>query len=486
MLKELEKYFIPILILADCIIALIAFGLCMSASLKEICLIGHQYNPADFAAQLQAYSNFSNLSFLNLLLLTVFYPLVQLLYLSKTRVRFFSAGAIIFQVGKVILIMVALSIPLLAINANFKEDLYFIGIFLFILFSLSSLMRFFTGLLIKSKNGNDHLLKAVIIIGTGAKGRETAKQIISHPEWGMRVSGFLTMDKEKIGQVIKGLPVIAHLDDLALILKKYVVDCVLFEGDKKYLPILDYIRRRCKIEGLDFALTSPEPGLTQSDYDVHERLDGLSFLFKKSVKQDPVKLSLKRIFDFFASTILLCLSLPFFILIPFLIKRDTPGPVFFRQERVGKNGRRFIMYKFRSMLDGAEKLQAQYMHLNEMDGPAFKIKNDPRVTSVGYFLRKTSLDELPQLFNVFKGDISLVGPRPPVYQEVYQYRPWERKRLSVAQGITCLWQVSGRNEIKFDEWMKLDLLYIENWSLATDFKILLQTIPAVISRKGAQ
>ena len=485
MLKELEKYFIPILVLADWIISFIAFGLTIPASLKEICLVGQQYNLADFALRLQAYSTLTTLSFLNLLLLTVCYPLVQLLFLLK-KVRFFSASAIIFQVGQVVLIMAALSIPLLAINANFKEDLYLIGIFLFIIFSLSSLTRFVVGRLIKNKRGNDNLLKAIIIIGTGSKSRETAQQIISHPEWGMRISGFLTMDQKKIGHKIKGLPVIANLDDLSLVFKKYVVDCVLFEGDKKYLPKLDYIKRRCNIEGLDFAFTNSEAGLTQSDYDVEERLGELSFLFKKSVNQDPVKLSLKRMFDFTASTILIFLFLPFFVLISFLIRRDSIGPVFFRQERVGKNGRRFIMYKFRSMVDGAEKMQAQYMHLNEMDGPAFKIKNDPRVTRVGYFLRKTSLDELPQLFNVFKGDISLVGPRPPVYQEVYQYRPWERKRLSVAQGITCLWQVSGRNDIKFDEWMKLDLLYIENWSLATDFKILLQTIPAVISRKGAQ
>ena len=144
------------------------------------------------------------------------------------------------------------------------------------------------------------------------------------------------------------------------------------------------------------------------------------------------------------------------------------------------------MYKFRTMVVGAEKMQDKVMHLNEMDGPVFKIRDDPRHTRMGKFLRKTSLDELPQLFNVFVGNMSLVGPRPPIMKEVLQYRLWQRKRLSVKQGVTCLWQVTGRNEIKFDEWMKLDMQYIENWSLTLDFKILLMTVKAVVSQKGAE
>ncbi len=196
-------------------------------------------------------------------------------------------------------------------------------------------------------------------------------------------------------------------------------------------------------------------------------------------------LFVKRLIDLAASAVAIVLCTPFWIIIPVLIKRDSPGPAFYVQERVGKNGRLFHMYKFRSMVDGAEKMQNLVMHLNEMDGPVFKIKADPRLTRIGKFLRRTSLDELPQLFNVFNGTMSLVGPRPPILSEVSQYRPWQRKRLSVTPGVTCLWQVTGRNEITFDEWMKLDMQYIENWSLALDIKILLKTVKAVIKRRGA-
>jgi lipopolysaccharide/colanic/teichoic acid biosynthesis glycosyltransferase len=143
------------------------------------------------------------------------------------------------------------------------------------------------------------------------------------------------------------------------------------------------------------------------------------------------------------------------------------------------------MYKFRSMVVDAEKMQARLTHLNEMDGPVFKIKDDPRFTGIGKFLRQTSIDELPQLFNVLKGDMSLVGPRPPLMKEVLQYQPWQKKRISVTPGITCLWQVTGRNNIKFEEWIQLDLQYIENWSLTLDFKILLRTVFVVLSRYGA-
>jgi len=193
----------------------------------------------------------------------------------------------------------------------------------------------------------------------------------------------------------------------------------------------------------------------------------------------------KRMLDFVLSLIGLVLGSPLACLIALAIKLDSPGPVLFKQVRVGQGGRPFVFYKFRSMFVGAEGIKREFLHLNQMDGPVFKLLNDPRITRVGRFLRKSSLDELPQLFNVLRGEMSLVGPRPPVPEEVRLYEPWQMRRLAVKPGLTCLWQVSGRSMIGFDEWMRLDIQYIRNRSLLLDLKILVRTVPAVLSGTGA-
>jgi len=193
----------------------------------------------------------------------------------------------------------------------------------------------------------------------------------------------------------------------------------------------------------------------------------------------------KKVMDIVASGLGLVVASPLLLLIALGVKLTSKGPVFFVQERVGLNGRIFKMYKFRSMVQDAEELKKKLAHLNEMSGPVFKIKDDPRVTPIGRFLRKTSLDELPQLWNVFRQEMSLVGPRPPLPSEVNLYDPKHRKRLSVKPGLTCIWQVSGRNDVDFDQWMEMDAEYVDNWSLALDMKILAQTVPVVLGRKGA-
>ncbi len=193
----------------------------------------------------------------------------------------------------------------------------------------------------------------------------------------------------------------------------------------------------------------------------------------------------KRVIDLCAVAVGLLLLWPFLLLLAIAIKIDSPGPVFYRSTRLGQRARAFEFLKFRTMGRDAEKKKAELEHLNEMTGPVFKIQNDPRVTRVGRFLRRTSLDELPQLFHVLRGEMGLVGPRPPIPSEVEQYEPWQRRRLSVVPGITCLWQVSGRNQIQFEEWMELDMEYIDKMSLWTDLKILFMTVPAVLRRKGA-
>ncbi|MFH1866397.1 MAG: sugar transferase [Candidatus Eisenbacteria bacterium] len=194
---------------------------------------------------------------------------------------------------------------------------------------------------------------------------------------------------------------------------------------------------------------------------------------------------IKRPLDILASLVGLLLLSPLFLVLAVMVRLDSRGPVFFRQMRVGKGGREFEFYKFRSMVQDAEAMKSKLMHLNELEGPVFKISDDPRITPIGRFLRRTSLDELPQLFNVLRGDMSLVGPRPPLPAEVANYESWQRQKLSVLPGITCLWQISGRNHIGFTEWMRLDIEYIRRQSFGVDVKILARTLPAVLLRKGA-
>lgn len=194
---------------------------------------------------------------------------------------------------------------------------------------------------------------------------------------------------------------------------------------------------------------------------------------------------IKRAVDFAGALVLLLLLAPLFLLIAICVRIDSPGPIIFSQKRLGFGGRAFVFYKFRSMRTDAEISRQKILHLNEVSGPIFKIRNDPRITRVGRLLRRYSIDELPQIFNVLKGDMSFVGPRPPLPEEVANYEDWQLKRLSIIPGITCLWQISGRSKLSFDEWVNLDLKYIESRSLWLDACILLKTIPAVISGDGA-
>lgn len=200
--------------------------------------------------------------------------------------------------------------------------------------------------------------------------------------------------------------------------------------------------------------------------------------------QQTTGLLLKTTIDYLGALGGFILTTPLFLIIGLAIKLSSPGPVFFKQERCGLNGRKFILYKFRTMVENAEDLKKQLWYENEMDGPVFKIKNDPRITPIGRFLRKTSLDELPQLINILKGEMSFVGPRPPIPSEVEQYALWQRRRLSMKPGLTCIWQISGRNKINFEKWMKLDLEYIDNWSIWLDLKLIFLTSREVFLGNG--
>ncbi len=195
---------------------------------------------------------------------------------------------------------------------------------------------------------------------------------------------------------------------------------------------------------------------------------------------------IKRFIDIFCSSLGILLLSPVFIIVGTIIKLDSKGPVIFSQKRVGKDGKEFKMYKFRSMVVNAEELKKKLMHQNEMSGPMFKMKDDPRITKIGKFIRKTSIDELPQLINVLKGEMSLVGPRPSLPKEVAQFEPWMMRRLDVKPGLTCYWQVSGRNNIDFDDWMKLDIKYVQDRSIKLDIKLIFKTVFVLFGDKNAR
>ena len=214
-------------------------------------------------------------------------------------------------------------------------------------------------------------------------------------------------------------------------------------------------------------------------------VEGIPLLDVAHVELSRFNMAVKRVFDLVVGGILCIVFLPLIAVIGLLVKRDSPGPVFFRQERMGRGAKPFFMLKFRSMHDGADKLREDLADQNEYDGPMFKIHDDPRITRIGYRLRRWSLDEVPQILNVMKGDMSLVGPRPLWVEEAKQCRGWTQKRLDITPGITGLWQVLGRSDIPFDEMVKLDYMYVTGWSLSWDVKLLLQTVPAVLQKRGA-
>jgi exopolysaccharide biosynthesis polyprenyl glycosylphosphotransferase len=227
--------------------------------------------------------------------------------------------------------------------------------------------------------------------------------------------------------------------------------------------------------GFRFARAEPQDKRAVSDGYVHY----------VTVRSKPVQMALKRAFDIVVSGTALAMLSPLLFGVAMLVKITSRGPVLFRQLRVGQHGRQFHMLKFRSMVADAEALKAKLLAQNEQQGPVFKMRSDPRITRIGRFIRKYSIDELPQLLNVLRGEMSIVGPRPPIPSEVAKYEAWQRRRLSVRPGLTCVWQVSGRNEISFEEWMYLDMQYIDHWSLRRDIELIAKTVPVVLTGRGA-
>lgn len=300
-----------------------------------------------------------------------------------------------------------------------------------------------------------------------------------------QVRGFVTEGAAGPEGSIGRWKVLGRFQDLPDIATKTPVDEVFLLPTAGPLEGNLELIRRCESMGMVIHLRLAPFEKTISRLELGE-IGGGEYLRFTTAPKSGVALTAKRILDVVAASVLLLLLSPFLLLVGLLVRLTSRGPAIFRQERAGRNGRVFTLFKFRTMAQGAEKARAGMEALNEMDGPVFKVKDDPRVTGLGRFLRKASIDELPQLWNVVKGDMSLVGPRPLPLYEVEKFESWQRRRMSMRPGITCLWQVSGRSGVtSFSEWMRLDLEYVDQWSLALDAKILLRTIPAVLGTRGA-
>jgi exopolysaccharide biosynthesis polyprenyl glycosylphosphotransferase len=331
----------------------------------------------------------------------------------------------------------------------------------------------------------DRWSRVALVVGTGDRARGLVKALGRYPEAGWRVHGALSLDEADPTVVVQGAPVIGALADLPDLLQgDLVVDEVFFAVPPERLEAITDALETCESLGVD-ARVIVDLYRPAHAHPFVEELFGLPFYGFSPTLTRQWMLAAKRAMDIVGG-LALCLALsPLLAGISLLIVLTSRGSAIFRQQRSGFHGRRFQMYKFRTMVQGAENMRAEVAHLNEMGGPVFKIADDPRLTSVGRFLRRTSLDELPQIVNVLKGEMSLVGPRPLPTYEASRIKGAQRRRLAMRPGMTGLWQVSGRNTVDFDGWMQLDLVYVDRWSLGLDWRILFRTIPVVLRGDGA-
>ncbi|HEX2920156.1 MAG TPA: exopolysaccharide biosynthesis polyprenyl glycosylphosphotransferase [Bacteroidales bacterium] len=352
---------------------------------------------------------------------------------------------------------------------------------LFLLFSV----RLFEYKVFKIYRSKGYNTINVVLIADDTS-EQIIKKLIERKEWGYKIFTIFTESQalqEKYEKTIILLPgkYMKVLNDL---MDGDLVDEVLYIKNKVVPSEVREIISSCEEVGVTFKLRIKEPMIKLTNAFKSELANEV-FLTFTNIPHNPYQLAIKKVMDVLLSLILIIVLSPVFILIALLIRITSKGPVIFRQARVGLRGRPFDLYKFRTMVENAEDMKKELHGLNEVDGPVFKIKDDPRVTAVGKILRRTGLDEFPQLFNVLKGEMSLIGPRPPLQSETLLYKRWQLRRLSVKPGLSCFWQIKPeRNSIKFDKWMELDLAYIDNWSIRLDLLILLKTVGTVFKRTG--
>ena len=368
----------------------------------------------------------------------------------------------------------------------FRLDLsrFFLVLFSFYAWILLLLFRLMAGRMVGVIRREFAAPHYVMVVGTGERAVRMGRGLEQSGEYGIRLRGFLTESADAPPEIhLRAAYKVLPIGDLQSILRQHVVDEVIFAVPSESLSELEEVFLMCDEEGVRTRVAVdffPHVNSTVS----LERFGDTPLLTFSAAPYDEIRLLLKRLTDIVIACAGLIVLSPFMLATALLIRLTSPGPAIFRQVRCGLNGRLFLFYKFRSMVENAEALKKDFEHLNTRE-TVFKIPDDPRLTVIGRYLRKFSIDEWPQLWNVVRGDMSLVGPRPAVPGEVEQYKRWQRRRLRMRPGLTCLWAISGRDNVDFETWMKMDMQYIDNWSLALDWKILLRTIPRVLTGRGA-
>ena len=409
-----------------------------------------------------------------LLILTQRYPQIVRLPLKRQTFR---AIQFVVTVGFLMGFMTY------SFKLEISRPIFFVSLFLTTAILIAG--RIVLHWVLRSRNINEHNQIKILIVGTDECARRIGQMVESYQVWGYRVVGYLSTKEDQ--QSVPELNILGSLSDLPVLLQDRVVaDEIIFAGSQRsYVETFEEMVRLCQEVGIRTRVAADYLPTATSRVSL-EFLEDLPLITFSTVPDYSSAIIAKRISDFVIAVTLLLLFSPAMLIIAILVKFTSQGSVFYEQVRCGRYGRKFKLIKFRTMVDGAEDRLWEIKHLNEMNGPVFKMRNDPRVTQLGWFLRKFSIDELPQFWNVIKGEMSIVGPRAPLVEEVQCYATKQRRRLSVKPGITCLWQISGRSDIDFNKWMEMDLQYIDRWSFWLDVQIMLKTIPAVFTGRGAR
>lgn len=327
-------------------------------------------------------------------------------------------------------------------------------------------------------------VQRVLLVGAGDVGRMVMRTVVARPDLGLQLVGFLDDNPSKGSTDIGPFRALGPINNVAQTLELIPVDRVIVCLPWQSHRTMQRLLHHCELAGVKAQVVPDFFQMTRDHMQVDD-LNGIPLISKRDIVITGWNLVLKRTFDLVLSALIGIILSPLLLAVAIAIKLDSPGPIFYSQERVGRNGKTFRCFKFRSMIVNAEEMVAELAERNEASGPLFKLRQDPRITRVGRFLRRYSIDEFPQFWNVVRGEMSIVGPRPNLPEEVAQYQEWHRKRLLVSPGITGLWQVSGRSDLTFDEMVLLDVYYVENWNVLLDINIMLRSIPAIIRARGA-